>query len=290
MREKELLKTLLNEPGCLLAPGVYDGLSALLVEAAGFSTAFLSGGSLSFSRFGLPDVGLVTATEIAETISIIKGRSKIPLIVDMDTGFGNALNVQRTVASFERAGASALQMEDQVFPKRCGHMAGKAVISCGEMVGKIKAALDARHHSDTLIIARTDAIAVNGFEDALERGHQYIEAGCDVLFIEAPDSIEQMKVIGQQFGDQVPLVHNFAEGGGSPIEAANELQGLGYKIALFPVALLNLFVHQAPQLLAHILEKGSTLAWHEEMADLEGINQVLGTQERLKKVENYHRD
>lgn len=290
MKQKKLLKTLLNKPDCLLAPGVYDGLSTLLVEAAGFPTAFLSGGSLSFSRFGLPDVGLVTSTEVAETISIIRARSDIPLIVDMDTGFGNALNVQRTVNSFETAGASALQMEDQIFPKRCGHMAGKAIITSGEMVGKIKAALDTRRNEDTLIIARTDAIAVNGFEDAIERGHQYIEAGCDVLFIEAPKSVRQMQIIGQTFGGQVPLVHNFVEGGGSPIGGANELQNLGYKIALFPVALLHLFVHQAPQLLAYIKGEGSTSGWQDKMTNLGGINKVLGTLERLEKAENYHKD
>ncbi|MGK0500436.1 MAG: 2-methylisocitrate lyase-like PEP mutase family enzyme [Oceanicoccus sp.] len=287
MSHAKQLRTLLASDAVIQAPGVYDGLSTVLVEQAGFATAFLSGGSLSFSRFGRPDMGLVTAAEVTDTISVIRERSDIPLIVDMDTGFGNALNVQRTVGTFERAGASGLQMEDQLMPKRCGHMAGKQVIGCDEMVGKIKAALDARQDPDTVIIARTDALGVNGFDDAMERGQRYVDAGCDVLFIEAPKSIEQMEIIGRTFGDKIPLMHNLVEGGGSPVAGSQELEALSYKIGIYPVALLHLFVKQAPALLQHILTQGSTDGWQDRMIELKDMNKLLGADDLIATVKKY---
>ena len=269
------------------APGVYDGLSALLVEQAGFDCAFLSGACLSFARFGRPDMGLVTASEVAETVSILRDRVSLPLIVDMDTGFGNALNVQRTVRDFERAGASALQMEDQVAPKRCGHMAGKSVIGTTEMVGKIHAALDARKDDNTVIIARTDALGVNGFDDALERAERYLDAGADALFIEAPKTVEQMRQIGQQFGSRVPLVHNLVEGGGSPVESIDELRQLQYRIALYPAALLHQFTPQAQQLLDVIRQTGSTASLRRQMYDLADMNTLLGADKLLGTGQRY---
>lgn len=290
MSHAKSLRDLLANKSVIQAPGVYDGLSTVLVEKAGFPAAFLSGGSLSFSRFGRPDMGLVTATEVADTVAIIRERSNIPLIVDMDTGFGNALNVRRTVETFERAGASALQIEDQVAPKRCGHMAGKQVVSADEMVGKIKAALDARHNDDTIIVARTDALGVNGFDDAIERGRKYIEAGCDVLFIEAPQSVEQMKIISRTFADKLPLMHNLVEGGGSPVPGARELADLQYKIAIYPVAMLHFFVKQAPALLQHILLEGSTAAWQHKMIELKDMNELLGSNDLLDAGKKYAKD
>jgi 2-methylisocitrate lyase-like PEP mutase family enzyme len=287
MNHAKALRAILANNVVIKVPGIYDGLSTVLVEKAGFPAAFLSGGSLSFSRFGRPDMGLVTATEVADTVAVIRERSNIPLIVDMDTGFGNALNVRRTVETFERAGASALQMEDQLAPKRCGHMAGKQVISANEMVGKIKAALDARNNDDTLIVARTDALGINGFDDAMERAHKYVEAGCDVLFIEAVESVEQMKIIGNTFSDKIPLMHNLVEGGGSPIAGASELADLRYKIALYPVALLHLFVKQAPALLQHILQEGSTTAWQQKMVELKDMNTLLGSDDLLDAASKY---
>ena len=269
------------------APGVYDGLSALLVEQAGFDCAFLSGACLSFARFGRPDMGLVTASEVAQTVAILRERVQLPLIVDMDTGFGNALNVQRTVRDFERAGASALQIEDQVAPKRCGHMSGKAVITVDEMVGKIHAALDARQDDNTIIIARTDALGVNGFDDALARADRYLEAGADALFIEAPASVEQMQQIGRQFGGRAPLVHNLVEGGGSPVDALDDVQALGYRIALYPAALLHLFTPQARQLLDSIRDTGSTAAMRQQMYDLGDMNRLLGADELLDAGKTY---
>ena len=281
------LREKLRQDEPVKAPGVYDGLSALLVEQAGFDCAFLSGACLSFARFGRPDMGLVTASEVAETVSILRDRVSLPLIVDMDTGFGNALNVQRTVRDFERAGASALQMEDQVAPKRCGHMAGKSVIGTTEMVGKIHAALDAREDDNTVIIARTDALGVNGFDDALERAERYLDAGADALFIEAPKTVEQMRQIGHQFGSRVPLVHNLVEGGGSPVESIDELRQLQYRIALYPAALLHQFTPQAQQLLDVIQQTGSTASLRRQMYDLADMNTLLGADKLLGAGQRY---
>jgi 2-methylisocitrate lyase-like PEP mutase family enzyme len=271
---------------CLRAPGVYDGLSALLVEQAGFPLGFVSGACIAFARHGRPDMGLVSMSEVADTVAVIRERVGLPLSVDMDTGFGNALNVQRTVRVLERAGASALQMEDQVMPKRCGHMAGKQVIPADEMVGKIKAALDARHDPDTLIIARTDALAVTGFEDALARAERYLQAGADALFIEAPKTLEQMRQISARFAARVPLVHNLVEGGGSPVGDADGLQQLGYRIALYPAALLHLFVPQAQALLTRIRDTGTTVGL-PDLIDLNRINAVLGAPELLADAGRY---
>lgn len=281
-----LLRKALAQGRCLRAPGVYDGLTALLAEQAGFEMAFVSGACIAFARHGRPDMGLVSMNEVAETVALMRERVALPLSVDMDTGFGNALNVQRTVRVFERAGASALQMEDQVMPKRCGHMAGKQVIYADEMVGKIKAALDARQDKNTLIIARTDALGVNGFDDALERAEKYLAAGADALFIEAPKTVEQMQRIRAQFSKRIPLVHNLVEGGGSPVPDAAALDALGYRIALYPAALLHLFVPQAQRLLAHIRERGSTQGF-AGLIDLNQINRVVGAPELLAAAGRY---
>ncbi len=284
---RDRLAQLLSGTALIKAPGIYDGLSALLVEQAGFDCAFLSGGSLAFSRFGRPDMGLVSASELADTVAILRDRVAIPLIVDMDTGFGNALNVQRTVRDLERAGASALQLEDQVSPKRCGHMQGKSVISASEMQGKISAALDAREHANTLIIARTDALGVNGFENAMERARLYLEAGADALFIEAPKDLAQMQAIGSEFGARVPLIHNLVEGGNSPTTDFDALQQLNYKVALYPVALLHLFVPGARRILEEIRSSGNTDNLRDEMLELADMNQLLGAEQLLAAGEQY---
>lgn len=280
-QHRQQLQRLLAQPTLLKVPGIYDGLSALLVEQAGFDAAFLSGASLAFARFGRPDMNLVCASEVTETIAIVRDRVALPLIVDMDTGYGNALNVQRTVRDFERAGASALQLEDQLAPKRCGHMAGKAVVSAAEMAGKIKAALDAREHDNTLIFARTDALGVNGFDDAMERAQRYLEAGADGLFIEAPQTLTQMQQIGRHFSGDIPLIHNLVEGGNSPVADATALHQLGYRIALYPAALLHRFIPAAQQLLLTINERGSTTDLRDQMFDLARTNSLLGADELL---------
>lgn len=286
MSHARKLRDALRTGRCLRAPGVYDGLTALLAEQAGFEMGFVSGACIAFARHGRPDMGLVSMSEAAETVALMRERVALPLSVDIDTGFGNALNVQRTVRVFERSGASALQMEDQVMPKRCGHMAGKQVVPAAEMAGKIKAALDARTDPDLLLIARTDALGVNGIDDALDRAEHYLAAGADALFIEAPKTLEQVQKISARFAHRIPLVHNLVEGGGSPVPDAAGLEKLGYRIALYPAALLHLFVPQAQALLGHIKAHGSTQGY-AGLIDLNRINQVLGAPELLAAADRY---
>src|SRR3974390_1736487 len=216
MPDKDSLRTLLTRKPILVAPGVYDAFTALNASLAGFSTLYVSGGAIAYTRLGRPDVGLVSMSEVAETVSLIRDRVDTHLIVDADTGYGNALNVERTVRTFERAGATAIQIEDQDFPKRCGHLDGKALVPATEMLGKIKAALDARHSRETLVIARTDAVAVEGFDRAIERALAYGEAGADVLFVEAPKAREDLARIVAALGTAVPLMANMVEGGKTP--------------------------------------------------------------------------
>ncbi|MCC5825009.1 isocitrate lyase/PEP mutase family protein [Alkalimonas sp.] len=284
------LKQQLRAGNTLSLPGVYDGLSAQLVAQAGFSAAFVSGACVAFSRLGKPDLGLVSLSELAQCVAQIREAVDLPLLVDMDTGFGNALNTQRAVRLLERSGASALQIEDQQMPKRCGHMRGKQVISCQEMVGKLKAALDARQQHDTLIVARTDALGVTGFDDALERAEHYLATGVDALFIEAPHSIEQMQRISAQFAGRIPLVHNLVEGGNSPVHSRQQLAALGYQIALFPASLLNRFIPQAQQLLKHLAEQGETKSLADSMTDLHGINAVLSADSILADISHYREE
>ncbi len=275
------LRSALADPRILVAPGGYDALSASLIENAGFAAMYLSGASIAYTRFGRPDIGLVTMSEVAETISVIRERSALPLVADADTGFGNALNVQRTVRLFERMGASGVQLEDQRLPKRCGHLAGKTLISRAEMVGKIRAACDAREQDDTVIIARTDAVAVEGFEHALERARAYAEAGADVLFVEAMRSDEQMRAATQALSPLAPLMANMVEGGHTPMQPADALERLGFAMVIFPGALVRVLTHAATAFLADLHRDGDSRGWQDRMLDFGGINALLGTDELL---------
>ena len=231
------MRARLNRAPAVLAPGVFDALSAALAEQAGFEALYLSGASIAYTALGRPDIGLVSMTEVAEVLGRIRERVALPVIVDADTGFGNALNVQRVVRLFERAGATVIQLEDQSFPKRCGHLQGKSLISAGEMAGKVRAAVDARDRA--LIMARTDAIAVEGFDAALDRAERYLEAGADILFIEAPEDAAQMQAITARFAARVPLLANMVEGGRTPLAATDELSALGYRLVIFPGGLVR---------------------------------------------------
>ena len=228
------LKQRLEQQRLLLAPGIYDALSAHVAQQSGFEALYLSGASIAYTRLGSSDIGLTTFTEVCDTLAAICERVDVPVIVDADTGFGNALNAQRTVKGFERAGASMIQIEDQGFPKRCGHLAGKTVVPVKEMTGKLKAALDARASNDTLILARTDAVAVEGFDAAIERAEHYLETGVDALFIEAVKSEAQMRAVNARFKGRAPLLANMVEGGQTPVKSAADLEALGYRIAIFP--------------------------------------------------------
>jgi 2-methylisocitrate lyase-like PEP mutase family enzyme len=271
----------------LLAPGIYDGLTALFAERAGFEAAYLSGASIAYSRFALPDIGLVTATEAADALAAIRERATLPLIVDIDTGFGNALNVQRTVRLFERNGADALQIEDQVGPKRCGHLRDKSVIPADEMAGKIKAALDARRSADTLIVARTDAIAVEGFERALDRAERYVESGADVLFVEAPPDRAGLAEVGRRFGGRLPVLANMVEGGKTPVLPAADLQALGFRIAIFPGGTARAVAHALDGYFAGLKTAGTTAGMAAAMYDFAGLNAALGTDGILAAAKRY---
>lgn len=285
MSHARALRDRVGAPGCRQVPGVYDGLSALLVERAGFEIAFLSGASLSYTRFGRPDLGLVSMDEVAQAVGVIRERTTLPLIVDADTGFGNALNVQRTVREFEKAGASAIQLEDQVAPKRCGHMAGKQVVPAAEMLGKLRAALDARRDPDTVIVARTDAHGVEGFGPALARAAAYAEAGADWVFYEGPDTVEQMRAVAAAV--RRPLVHNLVEGGRTPVTRVDQLADLGYKVALHPGFLVHLFTALAPPMLARLRADGTSDALRDRLLDLGRVNALLGADELLAAAARY---
>jgi 2-methylisocitrate lyase-like PEP mutase family enzyme len=229
----------------------------------------------------------VTADELAAVVGTIRERISLPIIVDADTGFGNALNVQRTVRLLERNGASAIQIEDQSLPKRCGHLDGKTLVSADEMNGKIKAALDARSDENTIIIARTDAIAAEGYECALERAAGYVEAGADVLFIEAFQDESQIKTAIDRFGDTVPQLVNMVEGGKTPLKPAIELEKLGFSIVIFPGALVRVLAHAADQYFASLREHGSTIQYLDNMFDFDKLNDLLGTDNMLEMGEKY---
>ena len=230
------LRTLLKQPGLIRAPGVFDGLSAHLVRSAGFPVAYLTGAGVSVSGYGLPDIGLVTGSEMADRAAMIVQASGLPVIADADTGYGNALNVARTVRAYERAGVAAIQFEDQVFPKRCGHLAGKEVIGAAEFTSKLRAALDTRQ-ADTVIIARTDARAPAGIDEAIDRANKYAGEGADVIFVEAPESPAEIKRVAAEVS--APLLFNYVPGGRSPAISETDLERLGFRIAIYPAALLG---------------------------------------------------
>jgi 2-methylisocitrate lyase-like PEP mutase family enzyme len=279
------LKALLAGPALLSVPGCHDGLTAFLIQQAGFPLAFLSGGALAMGRFGFPDIGLVTATELTETTAIIRDRIQIPLIVDGDTGFGNALTLQRLIRGLERAGASAVQIEDQGFPKRCGHMAGKSVVPLPEALGRIKAALDTRTHA--LILARTDALGVEGLNAALDRADAFLEAGADLLFIEGPRTQAELEAIAARFAARAPLVHNLVEGGITPTDSGQALEALGFRIALHPLLLLHSLVAQAPQLLATLKSEKSTTRLTPQLVTLKDMNHLLQAAALLATGDQY---
>ncbi len=282
------LKQRLQGAGIVTAPGVYDAFSALLVEQAGFRAAYLSGASIAYTRFGRPDIGFLSLDDVASVTRNIRERCPtLPLIVDADTGFGNALNVMQTVRGLERAGATAIQIEDQAMPKRCGHLDGKAVISAGEMAGKIRAACDARRDENTLIIARTDAVAVEGMQAALERAERYAEAGADVLFVEALRSREDMTAAIARLGKRAPLLANMVEGGKTPVLPAAELEAIGFRIVIFPGGTVRALSFALRDYLSSLHANGTTTPYLDRMLSFQALNHVIGTPEMLALGKQY---
>src|SRR5499427_232079 len=281
----KLRSRLMRKP-IVVAPGVYDAFTAHLAEQAGFPALYVSGAAIAYTRLGRPDIGLVTMNEVADIVAMIRDRVGAHLVVDADTGYGNALNVGRTMRLFERAGANAIQLEDQDFPKRCGHLDGKVLIPAAEMTGKIKAALDARRSRETLVIARTDAIAVEGFERAIERAALYRDAGADVLFVEAPKTRVELKRIPPALGG-VPLLANMVEGGKTPPLSAAELESMGFALVIFPGGIVRALGHMASEYYASLAASGTSKPFRSRMLDFTSINELIGTPQMLALGKRY---
>ena len=286
----ESLRARLARAPALVAPGVYDGLTATLAEAAGFEALYLSGAAVAYTRLGRPDIGLTTMSEMAETLAAIRDRVALPIVIDADTGFGNALNAQRTMRTYERAGANALQVEDQSFPKRCGHLADKRLIPAAEMAGKIRAMADARESDETLIIARTDAIGVEGFEAALERAEAYVAAGADALFVEAPRSGAELRAVAERFAGRVPLMANMVEGGVTPVTSAADLGAMGYSLVIFPGGIVRALARAAEDYYASLAAHGTNRPFADRMFDFGELNDRIGTPDMLVAGARYDGD
>jgi 2-methylisocitrate lyase-like PEP mutase family enzyme len=283
----ENLHSRLARKPIVVAPGVYDAFTALVATQAGFATLYVSGAAIAYTRLGRPDIGLVSMAEVAQTVAMIRDRVAAHLIVDADTGYGNALSVARTVREFERVGANAIQIEDQDFPKRCGHLDGKALIPAAEMCGKLRAALDARRAGDTLIIARTDAIAVEGFDRAIERAIMYGEAGADILFVEAPKTRDDLAQMAGALRGRPPLMANMVEGGKTPLLSAAELEAIGFALVIFPGGIVRAFGHLASEYYASLAKHGSSEPFRSRMLDFAGLNELVGTAELLALGKRY---
>ena len=267
------LKDIFGERRALLAPGAANALAARVIEDLGFEAAYVTGAGVANTYLGVPDIGLLTVTELAETVERISDCCRLPLIVDMDTGFGNAVNAARSVRMLERAGAAAVQIEDQVFPKRCGHFGGKRVIPAAEMVGKIRALADARHNQGLQIVARTDARAIEGLEAAIGRAELYSEAGADILFIEAPEGVDEMRRIGSL---AAPQVANIVIGGKTPMLSQAELTGLGFALVLYANAALQASLRAMQDVLGHLQRCGSLAGAEDRLAGFEERQRIVG--------------
>jgi methylisocitrate lyase len=281
MRKTKMIRQLLQKEDILLIPGCFNACSARLIEQAGFQAIYISGAALAGNFVGYPDIGLTTMTEVLENARNIVQVTSIPVICDADTGFGNAINIIRTVKEFEAAGVAGIQIEDQVMPKKCGHTEGKLLISKEEMVQKIKAAVDARCDPDFVFVVRTDAIAVNGLEDAIDRARAYQEAGGDIIFVEAPRTVEEMQRITQSV--KGPHLANMVEGGGkTPILSLTELKQMGYKVVVYPVSTWMATIKAIQDVLAILKEDGTTARFASRMVSFQEMFETVG---RSKFVE-----
>ncbi|WP_256993539.1 isocitrate lyase/PEP mutase family protein [Rhodococcus sp. 06-418-5] len=276
-----------SSTGPIIAPGAYDALSARLIEQAGFGAVYLTGFGATASLLGMPDIGLLTGTEMADQARRLVTAVGLPVIADADTGYGNAINVARTVALYEQAGVAGIQLEDQVAPKKCGHMSGKAIVPVEEMVGKIHAAVDARKQADTVLIARTDAIAVDGIDAAIERAHLYRAAGADVLFVEAPTSETDIEKLAGSLASDMPLVFNWAEGGRTPGIGLDRIRELGFALVLYPIATLLAATSALQAVLADIREHGTPSASLPSMPSFDDFTDTVGLPEILRLEKRY---
>lgn len=259
------LRQLLAEPGAVTIPGVYSALTARLAEQVGFPVLYATGAGIANNVLGLADVGLLSMKEVLDQVNYIVNAVGVPVIADADTGYGNALNVFRTVKEFEKAGVAAIQIEDQVMPKRCGHFAGKQVVSVQEMLGRVRAAVDARADSNLVIIARTDAGAPLGIQEAIERAEMYIEAGADMTFVEAPRTREELELVGSRLGGRVPQLVNLMEGGATPLCELAELERMGFKLVLYANSALRAGLAAMRDVLTHLRKNGSNIGIQDRL-------------------------
>ncbi|MDR7484920.1 MAG: oxaloacetate decarboxylase [Armatimonadota bacterium] len=284
-RPSTRLRHRLHSPAIVIAPGAHDALTARIIERAGFEAVYFTGAGFAYTHLGAPDLGLVSLTETVWRLAAVVEATALPVIADAETGYGNALALTRTMREFERAGAAAIQLEDQVAPKRCGHLAGKAVISTDEMIGKIRAAVDGRQDPDLLIIARTDARAVMGLDAAIERAHRYREAGADVLFVEAPATRDELTRIARELAP--PVMANMVEGGGTPLCSAAELEAMGYRLVIFPGAAVRAAAAAIMRLMAALKQQGTTAGMLDEMLSFQELNDLVGLQTYRRLEERY---
>jgi 2-methylisocitrate lyase-like PEP mutase family enzyme len=285
MSRRQTLRRLVNQKRALVVPGAYDGVSAKLVERAGFPVVYMTGYGVSASRLGLPDMGFAGLAEMADHARNMAAAVSIPLVADADTGYGNAINARRTVALYEAAGVAGLHIEDQQLPKRCGHLSGKVVVPAEEFAAKIRAAVEARTDPDLLIIARTDAIAVNGFDDALRRAELAAKAGADMLFVEAPTTEAQIEQVARAF--DTPLLFNYAPGGRSPLLPFPRLRELGYAVILLPVDTLFVAVRAIQRFLADVGREDDVLAFADRYISFKEFNDLIGVTEQFTLGEKY---
>ena len=285
MSSRKRLKELFTRKRLLIAPGAFDGLSARLVEAAGFEAVYLSGGAVARSM-GVPDIGLLTMSEVIERAVEVVAAVKIPVIADADTGYGNAINLVRTVREFERAGVAAIHIEDQITPKRCGHLEGKEVISLPEMEKKLAAALESRADPDFVIIGRTDARAIHGLDDAVRRGKSFARLGVDAVFVEAPESEAELETIARSI-PEVPLMVNMFKGGKTPLLPAPRLEEMGFRIAIFPSETQRAAIFAMKEALTLLKRDGSTEAMDDRLATFKERDRIVGLQEWQRLEQKY---
>lgn len=285
MNSRQLLKQLFKRDRLLVAPGCFDGLSARLVEEAGFEAAYLSGGAVARSM-GIPDIGLVTMSEVIDRAAQVVAAVKIPIIADADTGYGNAVNLVRSVREFERTGVAAIHIEDQITPKRCGHLDGKEVIPLAEMEKKLQAALANRSDPDFSIIARTDARGVHGFDDAIRRGRAFAKLGVDAVFVEAPQSEAELEEIPRALAN-VPLLVNVFKGGKTPMLPVERLQQMGYRIAIYPSETQRAAIHAMRQALGLLKREGTTEKMDDALTTFKERDKVVGLDEWQQLEKQY---
>jgi 2-methylisocitrate lyase-like PEP mutase family enzyme len=280
------LKSLLAGDRCIVAPGVADAFAARMVGMEGCEACYMTGFGTSLTRLGMPDIGLLTMSEMVDNAARVVDACGVPLVADADTGYGNAMNVRRTIREYERVGVAGVHIEDQAWPKRCGHLAGKRVIPIAEMETKLKAALDSRRDGDFQIIARTDAIAVEGFEAALERGERYRACGVDMLFIEAPTSLAQLEAISARFKG-VPLLYNMAGSGKTPDLDNASMARLGFRLAIFPNWLICAAIPAMRRMLRELKTKGSVAGIRQEVATFKELTEIAGLPEVQELEDRY---